>query len=273
MLFVHPVLTTDSLGAAGSSHRAPNVGGIVMKNISVKKSVLSWTLLLVLVLGTVFSGAGTLKVQAAAPDNSVNAYNNSTWTTVDASYLQDAILVGNSRMKGFVLYSGIPNLQAVVTVGWRVADYATRKKISINGKKYTGPEAVRLFSFRKAYLNFGLNDLTDKESSFVANYKAIIEDLKAVNPNVIIYINSILPVNPSAKRKYPKVTQSRIDTYNADLRQLAVDEGCVYLDTASVFMDDSGHMADGLTSDGVHVNEASMYLWRDFWLTHAVSSN
>ena len=135
MLFVHPVLTTDNLGAAGSSHRAPNVGGIVMKNISVKKSVLSWTLLLVLVLGTVFSGAGTLKVQAAAPDNSVNAYNNSTWPTVDASYLQDAILVGNSRMKGFVLYSGIPNLQAVVTVGWRVADYATRKKISINGKK------------------------------------------------------------------------------------------------------------------------------------------
>ncbi|MGN1024747.1 MAG: GDSL-type esterase/lipase family protein [Lachnospiraceae bacterium] len=242
-----------------------------MKKISVKKSVLSWTLLAVLFLGTVFSGAGTLKAQAAAQDTSVNAYNSSYWKTVDQSYLQDAILIGNSRMKGFVLYSGVPNLQAVVGVGWRVADYATKKKIAINGKKYTGPEAIRLFSFNKAYINFGLNDLTDKESSFVANYKAIIEDVKSVNPNAVIYINSILPVNPSAKKKYPKVNQARIDTLNADLRQLAIDEGCVYLDTASVFKDDSGHMADGLTSDGVHVNQASMYLWRDFWLTHAVT--
>ena len=101
---------------------------------------------------------------------------------VDDSYFDDAIFIGDSRTEKLSIMDAIENSEP----------------------------------FSKAYIMLGINELGwAYEELFIEKYEQIIDTLREINPNVTIYVQSILPVtkeksdNDSIYNNPKIITQSK----------------------------------------------------------------
>lgn len=111
------------------------------------------------------------------------------------------------------------------------------------------------------FMSFGANDLeiyVGDVESFIAAYKTQIEKIKSALPDTTIYINSILPILPSAIEQIPALGYY-LD-FNKGLESLCTETGCTYLD-ASFLLENHEEMYE---PDGEHV-VMSFY---PSWLTY-----
>ncbi len=103
-------------------------------------------------------------------------------------------------------------------------------------------------------MSYGTNDAVDgNTSTFVTNYKKFIKKLKDEIPNVQIFINTILPGNPSKPKctaNYKKAIEN-IPDFNAVLSDIA-SAGATVIDTTGAIDIDADYSDDGLhlTTDG-----------------------
>lgn len=254
---------TDAAAGDGTAEHTPGAGTVSLSPASVISFCLA---------SDKEASAALTGVWYDDDDLSVNAYNGMPFAQGTAEYFADALFIGNSRMRGFVLYAEIPDLNSVTYIGWLVGEFFTSPCIYMYGERMTGAEAVALCDFEKVYLNFGFNDLMfDDADAFARDYRLIVNYISEYRPDAVIFINSILPVHPAALAEYPYALQERVDVYNEALRDMAIEEGCVFLDSQSVFLDEEGYMDLTLSWEGVHVHESGMRTLREYWLSHTVN--
>ena len=102
-------------------------------------------------------------------------------------------------------------------------------------------------------------------SVLIEEYGKVIDGVRQRQPNATIYIQSILPVSKAASQKNQnQVNNTRINQYNAMLKDLAKKKGVVYLDVASVMKDSQGNSPDDAAPDGVHPNKKYCLKWLDY---------
>lgn len=205
-------------------------------------------------------------------DDSRIYFSDYRFTTVDTSYFDDAVFIGNSRLQGFILYSNLPDLCSYTYVGMTVKSYFTKAEFTVNGVSMTAAEALEATpGFRKVYLKLGINELGwVSTEQFIESYSKIIEHIYSCNPNAIIYINSLLPVSEYALEKDPTLSKEKILEYNEALKQMAAEYGACYLDVASIFTAEDGYMPYEYSFDGVHLNVSSIQLWLNYLLEHGI---
>lgn len=205
-------------------------------------------------------------------DDSRIYFTNYTFQTVDTSYFDDAVFIGNSRLQGFILYSKVPDLRAYTYVGMTVKSYFTKAEFNINGTQMTAAEALENTpDFQKVYLKLGINELGwVSTEQFIDSYSKILEHIYSCNPNAIIFINSVLPVSQAAIEKDPTLSQEKIIEYNKAIQEMAAKYGACYLDVASIFTGEDGYMPYEYSFDGVHLNADSIQLWLKYLLEHGI---
>lgn len=117
----------------------------------------------------------------------------------------------------------------------------------------------------KVFLMIGINDLGRGVSpdSVVKNILLINDYLQQESPNTKVYIESILPVNPSFG-KFPGQTSKReqILQANALLKAASASHQFEYIDLHSAFVDTQGNLAAQYTNDGLHLLGAGYMHWR-----------
>lgn len=209
------------------------------------------------------------------PDDSRIYYTSYHFCSVDTDYFNDAVFIGNSRLQGFILYSKLPDLKAYTSVGMTVKSYFTKADFTVNGVAMTAAEALyNTPGFTKVYIKLGINELgwvsTDQ---FVSSYALILDHIYSVNPNTIIFINSVLPVAEAAIEKDPTLSMEKITEYNSALKELAAQYGACYLDVASIFTGEDGYMPYDYSFDGVHLNPASVQMWLSYLLEHGIKED
>lgn len=108
--------------------------------------------------------------------------------------------------------------------------------------------------YEKLVILCGINDIGRNYSNAViaANYTAIIEAMQASNPDIEIFIISVLPTEPV----YYTNAQDKIVALNDTLRALADEmRGVQFVDCYSSFVDtETQYCREGLTFDGLHPN-------------------
>lgn len=195
--------------------------------------------------------------------------------TAALSYFSDALFIGDSRTEGLQLYSGISDVDGVsffcykgITV-FDVMQDNPKKLISLDGQKYSIVDALTKESgkYRKVYLSLGVNELGYyDDQGFHDKFAALIDHVRETQPDAVIYLQTLVPVNPElcAKNWPSYVNNEKVYTYNEIFHTLAAEKEVVLLDVASALSNGDGILARENTVDGVHFTKD----WYKTWLTY-----
>jgi len=191
---------------------------------------------------------------------------------VDESYFDDAVFIGDSRTQGFIYYNGLVNAIACVDKGLNVDTALNKQVIKINDSYYTVPEALKTGkSFNKAYIMLGINELGWVYSDiFIEKYSELIDKVREVNPDVKIYIQSILPVTEEKSNSDEVFNMSRINEYNTLIKAMAEEKGAIYLNVAESVADENGFLPQDAATDGIHLKKSYCALWLEYLKNNAV---
>ena len=194
---------------------------------------------------------------------------------VDDSYFADAAFVGDSRTDGLLIYGGMKGATNLTSNGLSIFKLEEKKALTIDGKKYTLLEALALHQYGKVYLSLGVNELGyyDDDGFYKAYCKAV-DDIRACQPDAVIYIQGLIPLNEktikeSGGRTY--LTNEHLRVYNDLMKQTAQEKQVVYLDLYSAFVDGNGELPAEASKDGVHLRKSYCEQWMDYLRTHTVS--
>ena len=190
-----------------------------------------------------------------------------------SEYFDDAVFIGDSLTTGIQLYDVMSGTTVLAATGISLSSITTSQVISTpEGNNITVLEALARGQYKKVYIMMGANGVGFlAEEQTLELYSAFIDEVKAICPDSIIYIQSILPVNePKYAQRYGgPMTNQIIDRLNGELVKLAGEKSCLYLDVAQIFRDENGHMPEGSTPDGIHLYSAGYTAWFDYLKTHA----
>ena len=165
------------------------------------------------------------------PEEPVNQF-----TTVDASYFDDALFLGDSHTDGFHDYAGLGNATYFTKNGLTVKDAVEKSFIELDGKKVTLAEALGTRQFGKVYILLGINEIgAYTAADWAAQYK----------PDSSYYKNAV------------------INERNAAIAQLADGKTIFYLDLNPLFDDENGALRADYSGDGVHVRAPYYVQWRE----------
>ena len=194
---------------------------------------------------------------------------------VDNSYFEDAAFVGDSRTEGFMLYSGIGCGEDLSAVGISIFKLADKKVLTIDGQKYTLLEALALKQYGKVYLCLGVNELGyNNDKGFYDAYCQAIDSIRACQPNAVIYIQGLIPLNENviaATGGSAYLTNEHLRVYNDLMKQVAQEKQVVFLDLYPEFTGPDGQLPADASNDGVHLKKPYCQAWLEYLKTHTVS--
>ena len=164
--------------------------------------------------------------------------------TVDDSYFDDAVFIGDSRTVGMYEYGGL---------------------------EITVEEALSEKQFAKIYLMIGINEMgTGTVESFMKAYGEAVQHLQQLQPDAVIYLQAIMKVTTERSGQGDYITNEGIEARNEEIAKLADDEMIYYLDVNPLICDETGGMVASYTYDGVHLKAQYIPIWLDFLKEHAV---
>jgi lysophospholipase L1-like esterase len=119
----------------------------------------------------------------------------------------------------------------------------------------------------KLFVLIGINDISKDipDAVIAAEYRMLIDSVRAQSSQTKIFVQSILPLNPTVKnfpQHYDK--QPHVVTVNRLLRQVARETHATYIDLWPIFVDRQNHLDASLTGDGLHLNEQGYERWVAF---------
>lgn len=119
----------------------------------------------------------------------------------------------------------------------------------------------------KLFILIGINDIgKDIPDAVIAdNVRRIIKNVQAGSPGTVIYLQSVLPVNPSVKgfpQHYDK--EDHVVNVNRLLREVANDVQCHFINLYPLFIDEQQRLSKDLTHDGLHLHRKGYERWVAF---------
>ncbi len=189
------------------------------------------------------------------------------------TYFDDAVFIGDSRTEGFMIYENI-DATFYTHKGLMVDTIFTNPVITEDGEKITIMDALTKDSFNKVYIMLGINETGWQSSSlFIKKYGEIIDSIKKINPNAIIYVESILPVSEEVSLNHDYIKKSKINEYNDLLKEMTKEKGVYYLDISSSVANEQGYLPDDAATDGIHLNKNYCDKWLQYLKTHYIVEN
>ena len=109
---------------------------------------------------------------------------------------------------------------------------------------------------------------------FYKSYCDAIDAIQEAQPNAVIYIQGLIPLNEKRvaeelHRDYLRNDHLRV--YNDLMKKAAREKGVIFLDLYSAFADASGSLPYDASRDGVHLNSDYCKQWLAYLQTHTVN--
>ena len=166
--------------------------------------------------------------------------------TVDDSYFDDAVFIGDSRTVGMYEYGGLEETSTFyASTGLTIYKMFDSKIVAVPGqkKKITVEEALSEKQFAKIYLMIGINEMgTGTVESFMKAYGEAVQHLQQLQPDAVIYLQAIMKVTTERSGQGDYITNEGIEARNEEIAKLADDEKIYYLDVNPLICDETGGM-------------------------------
>lgn len=187
------------------------------------------------------------------------------FVTVDESYFDDAVFIGDSRTVGLHDYSGLDKATFYATVGLNVYDMWKEDFCEVNGQKVTLEEALSAQTFKKVYFQIGINEMgRGTLDSFMEAYSASVEKFKQLQPDAIIFVQGIMRVAGKKSATDEIFNNPGINARNERIAQLADGQTIFYIDVNEVVCDEQGNLREDLTFDQLHLYGSKYDIWVEF---------
>lgn len=186
---------------------------------------------------------------------------NAGFVTVDETWFDDALFIGDSHIEGFCDYGGLPNATYYYKRGLDI--WSVMKKEFVGGKQ-TIPQALSEHQFGKIYIMLGINEIgVGTTESYAEQYASVVAQLRELQPNALIYIQAIFHTS-QAKSDATVYNNDTINARNEAISHLADGEHVFFVDCNAVFDDENGALTPTYSGDGVHVKAPYYTMWRDY---------
>ena len=196
------------------------------------------------------------------------------YDSVEDDYFADALFIGDSRTVGLFEYGGLEETASFyASTGLTVYKMFDSPIVAVEGQKdkLTIEEALQENQFSKIYLMIGINEMgTGTVESFMEKYREVIAHLKELQPDAILYLQSVMKVTSQRSEQGDYITNQGIEERNAEIAKLADYVTVYYLDVNPQICDETGGMIPDYTYDGVHLKAQFISIWKDFLKEHAV---
>lgn len=225
------------------------------------------------VSGSDVSGSDISGSDLSAGDSVAIEEIRRTYSIVTDSYFDDALFIGDSRTVGLSDYAKMDNATFYASTGLSVYKMFKSKIATVEGSKtkVTIEEALEKQQFGKIYIMVGINELgTGTAESFKNKYSERIERIKELQPDAIIYIQSIMMVTNARSNRGDYICNEEIMKRNSAIAELADSERVFYLEINEALVDESGGLNPDYTFDGVHLKAAYVDLWKNYLYNHAI---
>lgn len=205
----------------------------------------------------IYGDAGVIRAAAYAFD------------TVDDSYFDDALFIGDSRFVGLKEYTDLAEH----------ADFCCETSLTIYKvleEKFSGtgtvPEALENKDYTKIYMMLGINELgRGTTEDFMAKYTEVVDTLRELEPDAKIFIMGIMRVSGKKSSSDAIFNNSNINARNNAIATLADNKNIFYIDVNEVVCDEEGNLNEEYTFDQIHLLGARNDLVKQFLLEHGVA--
>jgi hypothetical protein len=193
-------------------------------------------------------------------------------TSVDDSYFSDAAFIGDSRMEGFRMASGITQGTFFTSIGMSLSSMRSEEVIQTSDGNITVAAALSGSSYNKVYIMLGTNDLGEYDwNSFQSGFTSVLERFREIQPNAVFYICSVIYVEEAKVSDTSYINNTNVDTINSILLQVCEEEdGFYYLDLNEILSNGYGSLTEGASSDGVHLYETYCKQMLDYLKSHYI---
>ncbi|SDB33739.1 GDSL-like Lipase/Acylhydrolase family protein [Pseudobutyrivibrio sp. YE44] len=197
-----------------------------------------------------------------------------SFTQVTDDYFNDAVFIGDSRMLGLSMYCEALDSRATFFAKKSLSIYDIQEKEWVemeDGRKLTIFDALSEVQFSKVYMEVGINELgRGTNESYAAAYKDVIDRIRAINPDAIIYINSIMFVTKEKSEGDPIYNNGSINVRNMEVVPLADGQHVFFLNINDAIDDGEGNLDASLSGDGVHLKGSCYEPWHQYLLYNAI---
>lgn len=131
------------------------------------------------------------------------------------------------------------------------------------GEQHYVWDAVKLMGAKKAFILFGMNDITIYGvEGAAANCEQVIDRIIETNPGVQIYVISAMYMYKGSERE--KLNNKNLYLYNQQLVRICERKGCEFVNIASHLIDVEGFVPDEYSSDKyVHQTYKAYEVWAE----------
>lgn len=194
------------------------------------------------------------------------------FVTVDKSYFDDALFIGDSRMVGLSEYSGIDNATYYAEVGLTIYSLFDDPIVPLSdGSMGTLEQGLKEKQFGKIYLMVGINELgTGTREKFLQAYTDAVNKIRAMQPDAIIFVQGILYVTEERSMSDDYINNPNIKVRNEDISTLADGRNIFYIDVNEIYSDGKGNLSKEYTFDNAHLKAACYDAWTEFLMNHGI---
>lgn len=190
------------------------------------------------------------------------------FTTVDESYFDDALFIGDSRTVGLRDYTDLSEH----------ADFLCETSLTIHKvfkQEFKGKgmleELLQANAYGKIYLMVGINELgTGTTEDFMAKYTEVVERLRELEPEAKIIIQANMHVAAGRDESDGIFNNANICARNNAIATLADNESIFYIDMNEAVCDADGCLSEEYTFDQIHLLGQYNELWKQFLMTRGV---
>ncbi|MCR5100009.1 MAG: hypothetical protein K6B41_01490 [Butyrivibrio sp.] len=188
--------------------------------------------------------------------------------SVDADYFNDALFIGDSRTVGLSEYCEELDQRATFYAKVSLTIYKVLDTPLVEteeGDDITIDEALQQNQFGKIYIMIGLNEIgTGNTEYFAEAYQKVINRIRELQPEAIIYIQGIMHVTADKSNSDEYVNNDNINERNEAISQIADNINIFYLDMNSSVDDENGDLIKDLSFDDIHLKAPAYERWYNY---------
>ncbi len=120
----------------------------------------------------------------------------------------------------------------------------------------------------RLYILIGINDIGagDPDTIILDNAHRLMDALKVSLPDSAVFVQSILPTTTA----WPNCPKEKIIRLNNRIHRITETYGFDWINLYPFFVDSTGYLRQGLTDDGLHLNEAGYRIWAEVLLQNGL---
>lgn len=169
-------------------------------------------------------------------------------------HFSDSLFIGDSITVGFSAYGYIGENNVAAKVGLNPSSALTKEIEMPDGSVKTVSARAAELQPKNVYIMLGSNGIQWlSNSSMLSSVSELSAEIKSADPDCSVYLLSIPPVTEVYNNENEGDIMSRINDYNAELKNIAAQNGCGYIDITTPLQDSTGYFAPDLAEkDGIH---------------------